>query len=174
MKCKHFIAGVVTCSAIVTGAGISMPSFTHADDTKEASFSQPQEANYTVISNALTEKYTLGDKGAFGDFAFFTPTEKLVRVKITTSQLNTDKKVTSSWQLSRKHDTADMFIPVTASFNVKNGETKEFIARVKPGMPLLLGAVNFTGNTAIGEKPLPITGTITIDYIKVDNTSNQK
>ncbi|TCP65558.1 hypothetical protein [Baia soyae] len=175
MKSKRFIAGMIACSAMLTGAELALPSFTHAaDHTTPVSSSQSSTPKYTVVGNAITENYTL-DK--FSDhFAQFTATHSsMVRIRITTSQVDSSKKsFSSTWGFMRVDDTVatDKFlVPVAADRNIKNGETIEFFARVLPGKLYVFNALNWTGDQLNGIKPTPITGTITIDYIKNEGSN---
>ncbi|TCP61004.1 hypothetical protein [Baia soyae] len=173
MKAKRFMAGLIACSAMFTGMGLTLPSSTYATTSTKASLSQePTEDEYTVISNAVTESYVL-DSYKMKSLAFYTPRHPNgseepfpVRVRITTSHLDVDNQKTSRWQMFQQHPkTKDPRASqiVSPNYMVGNGQTKEFIVGVAPGKLTYLNANKLVGSDGT------ITGTITIDYIKFKN-----
>ncbi|MDQ0416547.1 hypothetical protein J2Z48_000714 [Croceifilum oryzae] len=170
MKSKRLIAGMIACSAILTGTELTLPSFTYAHDTTEVSPSQISTMGYTVVSNAITENCNLN---LFNDhFAQFTATHtSRVRIKIATSHVDYDKikSFLSSWGLMRVDETVDMpnyLVPVMPDRNIKNGESVEFFATVLAGKKYVFSATNWTGDQMNGIQPTPINATITVDYIQ--------
>ncbi|MDQ0417240.1 hypothetical protein J2Z48_001412 [Croceifilum oryzae] len=169
MKAKRFIAGLIACSGMFTGMGLTLPSSTYAaTNTATASLSQdPKADEYTVISNAVTENYFL-DSTNSKPLAFFTPKNPNgsedpfpVRLRITTSHLDVGTRKASRWQMFREvTKEPKSVINLSPNYMVGNGETKEYIVVVRPGKLTYLNANKLTGIEG------KITGTITIDYIK--------
>ncbi|SFX42159.1 hypothetical protein SAMN04487866_10760 [Thermoactinomyces sp. DSM 45891] len=169
MKSKRLIAGIIACSAMLTGAEIALPSFTYAHSNTDVSSSQISTTSYTVVSNAITQNCTLDTFNEY--FAPFTATHtSRVRIKITTNQIDSDKKSwLSSWGFMRVDDTVEMpdfLVPVMADRNIKNGGAVEFFATVQSGKKYVFSAFNRTGDQLNGVRPTPINATITVDYIQ--------